>query len=556
MSQPLPSQVAPLLQLATRLLQAGRTADALAPLRQAAQLLPGNAPLLHDLGLACLEAGRVTEAIEVLQDCVAADAGFADGWLRLGIALEADGRSREAVTAYRQAAVLPSTAVEAEYRAGHLLEGLGAPGQAAEAFRRSAAAGQGTCPGRVAMARALLNEGRHEEAQKVLRRVLFEEPENAVALDLLGQSLAAAGRFDEARRYLLHAIDNCGGLAGNYYEVARCGRITPEDTDLIERMRAAVSSPALNALQRARVHLGLGKAAADLGDPTEAMRHFDAAQALRDTLLSFDPVRFEARVDGLIARLGAGRFVRSLQPVPTMTPAPILIIGLPRSGTTLVEQILSAHPEVQAGGEMSFWSERGAEWERVRPAEEDGFLSGCGRDYLNGLRAVHPGMACVTDKMPLNVLWAGLIHLALPHATLIHCRRNALDTALSIHQTHFSPSLELPTGGPALVQYVRAYQRLCAHWREVLPASRFVEIDYESLAEDPEPVIRRVVEACRLPWNDACLAPEKNTHEITTPSKWQARQPINRNAVGRWRLYQDCLGPLAALIDDGLSAGR
>lgn len=550
MTQPLPPQVAPLLQLATRLLQAGRPADAVAPLRQAAHWLPNNPALLHDLGLAYLEADRVTEAIGVLQACVAADGNFADGWLRLGIALEADGRAREAVTAYQKAALLPSIAVEADYRAGNLLEGMAAPAQAAQAFRRSAAAAQGTSSGRVAMARALLIESRDEEAQKVLRRVLSDEPQNAVALDLLGRCLAAAGRFDESRRYLLRAIDNCAGLAGSYYEVARSGRITPEDKDLIERMRAAVSSPALNALQRARVHLALGKAAADLGDRQEAMRQFDAAQALRETLVSFDPARFEARVDGLIARLSAARFARALQPVPTTTPAPILIIGLPRSGTTLLEQILSAHPQVHAGGEMSFWSERGAEWERALPAEEDAFLSRCGWDYVDGLRTLAPGMAGVTDKMPFNFQWAGLIHLALPHATLIHCRRNPLDTALSIHQTHFGPSLMFPTGGAHLVQYVRAYQRLCAHWRAVLPASRFVEINYESLVEDPEPVIRRVVEACRLPWNDACLAPEKNSHAITTPSKWQARQPINRNGVGRWRQYQDCLGPLATLIDD------
>jgi hypothetical protein len=150
--------------------------------------------------------------------------------------------------------------------------------------------------------------------------------------------------------------------------------------------------------------------------------------------------------------------------------------------------------------------------------------------------------------MPLNFQWAGLIHLALPRATIIHCRRSPLDTALSIHQTHFNPRMTFPTGGEALVGYVRACERLCAHWRRVLPAERFIEIDYEALVGEPEPVIRRIVAACGLAWNAACLSPELNRRVVRTPSKWQARQPIYRTAMGRWRAYEPWLGPLRALL--------
>jgi hypothetical protein len=157
--------------------------------------------------------------------------------------------------------------------------------------------------------------------------------------------------------------------------------------------------------------------------------------------------------------------------------------------------------------------------------------------------------------MPFNFLWAGLIHLAFPRATIIHCRRAAVDTALSIHQTHFHPGLAFPTGGAELAAYFRSYQRLMDHWRSVLPPDRFIEVDYEELTSEPEPVIRRIVAACGLPWNEACLRPERNPRRVNTPSKWQARQPIYRNSVGRWRRYEPWLGPLRELVDDHHEAG-
>jgi hypothetical protein len=151
--------------------------------------------------------------------------------------------------------------------------------------------------------------------------------------------------------------------------------------------------------------------------------------------------------------------------------------------------------------------------------------------------------------MPLNFQWVGLIHLALPHATIVHCRRNPLDTALSIHQTHFNPRMSFPTGGTALVGYVRAYQRLCAHWRRVLPQERFIEIDYETLVEGPEATIHGIVAASGLSWHSACLFPERNGRPVKTASKWQARQPIYRHAIGRWHSYEPWLGPLLSLRD-------
>jgi tetratricopeptide (TPR) repeat protein len=534
------------------LLQAGRPGDAVVPLREAARWLPGNAAILHDLGLACLECGRIGEAVTALQKSVEVDPGFQDSHLRLGIAFEAAGATDAALAAYDAAAELKPLP-EASYRAANLLENLGHTSRAIEMFRRAAGSATGTTLGRLAMARALLAEDRDAEAEKVLRKVLATEPDNAVALDLLGNRLADAGRFVEARRSFVRAIEKAPLLAGSYYDAVRCSRIGPEDSELIARMRAALELRGLEPAQRIRVHLALGKVADDLGDFEEAMRQFDAAETLRNAIIRFDLAKFEARVDGLIAHFTRELLGAQLAHAPATgldDATPILVFGLPRSGTTLVEQILSAHPDVRGGGELSFWNERGSAWERAGSTDAKAEqLASSVIDYVQLLQSVASGAARVTDKMPLNFQWAGLIHLALPRATLIHCRRSPLDTALSIHQTHFNPRMWFPTGGPALVGYVKAYQRLCAHWRRVLPPERFIEIEYEALVDAPEPVIRRIVNASGLTWNSSCLFPERNARAVKTPSKWQARQPIYRRAVGRWHSYEPWLGPLVALRD-------
>jgi hypothetical protein len=281
------------------------------------------------------------------------------------------------------------------------------------------------------------------------------------------------------------------------------------------------------------------------------MQHFDVADGVRRNSGSFDSAAFAITIDRLIARFTPELLAQASE-LGSGDTTPVVIIGMPRSGTTLVEQIISMHPEVGGGGELNFWNERGSEWLRsVAAGNEKSFLTKAAPDYLRVLHAIAPKAARVTDKMPFNFLWAGLIHLAFPSATIIHCRRAAMDTALSIHQTHFHPTLPFPTGGTELVEYFHSYQRLMDHWRRVLSVDRFIEVDYEELTSRPEPVIRRIIAACGLAWHDACLRPESNPRAVKTPSKWQTRQPIYRTSVARWRRYEPWLGPLRELVDGG-----
>ena len=549
-----PQQVALLLADATKFLRAGRPADAIAHLREAALLEPFNAIIQHDLGLAYLETGSVSEAITALRWSVASNPRFADAHFRLGIALEQMGNLREAVAAYDRATRLLPSLAEAWFRAGALVFILGHNDEAIGCFRRAAATGGKTNFGRLGKARALLIEDRNREAEQALREALVANPNNAMAYDLLGSMLSELGRFEEARACFERAVTIAPLLSGSYYDLVRCRPVTSADKGLLETMKAALATPGLEATQRHRLHLAIGKAADDLGDYGLAMHHFDAADSVRRELAAFDSNAFSAEIDRLIARCTPEWIARAAG-LGSRDHAPVLIIGMPRSGTTLVEQILSMHPDVSGGGELNFWNERGAVWHNFysagneKPIVLSEFLAKAAADYLRVLRAISPKAARVTDKMPFNFLWAGLIHVAFPRATFIHCRRAAVDTALSIHQTHFHPGFAFPTGGAELVAYFRGYQRLVNHWRRVLPVDRFLDIDYEELTGAPGPAIRRMIAASGLPWNNACLRPEHNTRAVKTPSKWQTRQPIYRSSVARWRRYEPRLGPLRALVD-------
>jgi tetratricopeptide (TPR) repeat protein len=554
-------QLTLLLALATKFLSAGRPADAIAPLRDAALLQPSNAVILHDLGLACLEVGRVPDAVAALQQAVAGDPRYADAHFRLGIALEKLGSIDGALSAYDRATKLLPSLAEAWFRSGALAYILGHREQAIGCFRRAAITGDRNSFGRLGKARALLIEERNQEAEQALRETLVADPKNAMAHDLLGNLLSDFGRFDEARAYFERAIALAPPLAGSYYELVRCRPVTSDDDGLVQRMQAALATPGLEAGQLLRLHLAIGKAAEDLGDYGLAMQHFDAADAVRRGFGSFDSATFSIEIDQLIARC-TPEWIGQARELGSSDATPVLILGMPRSGTTLVEQIVSAHPEVGGGGELHFWNQRGAEWHRSvadgndRLFVDGEFLAKAVADYLGVLRAIAPTAARVTDKMPFNFLWVGLIHVAFSRAIIIHCRRAAIDTALSIHQTHFRPGLAFPTGGAELVAYFRDYQRLIDHWRSVLPADRFIEVDYEDLTRTPEPVIRRIIAACGLAWHDACLRPESNPRAVNTPSKWQARQPIYRTSVARWRRYEPWLGPLRALVDVKQSPDR
>ncbi|MGH8306522.1 MAG: sulfotransferase family protein, partial [Steroidobacteraceae bacterium] len=264
----------------------------------------------------------------------------------------------------------------------------------------------------------------------------------------------------------------------------------------------------------------------------------------------YDRARLTELVDRIIGVCGEA-FVRGRRPAAATSELAVFIVGMPRSGTSLTEQILASHRCIFGAGELRFWDDAFAAFQQLHPAGETGAqaLAGMAREYLERVSAPAGAALRVTDKMPANFLYAGLIHAALPHARIIHMQRHPLDTCLSAYFQNFLNVSPYANDLGNLAHYYREYLRITAHWRRVLPASALLEIPYEALIADQEGWTRRMLDFIGLPWDRSCLDFHHTERVVITASKWQVRQKINSASVGRWRNYEKHLAPLRHLVD-------
>jgi len=225
---------------------------------------------------------------------------------------------------------------------------------------------------------------------------------------------------------------------------------------------------------------------------------------------------------------------------------------MPRSGTTLTEQILASHAAVFGAGELPFWNGAAVRYAAVRGGAEDlTTLRELGGEYLQLLETMSVNALRVIDKMPANFLYLGLIHAVLPNARILHLRRHPIDTCLSIYFQNFDAKHAYANDLDDLTHYYREYLRVMEHWRRILPAKTMLEVPYEGLVDDAEGWTRRMLEFIGLPWDPNCLEFHRNERTVDTSSKWQARQKINRTSVERWRHYEAHIGPLHSLVGSG-----
>jgi tetratricopeptide (TPR) repeat protein len=400
------------------------------------------------------------------------------------------------------------------------------------------------------LAEALALEGKYSEAEMELRRVLAVAPEKVGSRDLLAQLLSFRGMFEEAQQRLAKVVV---ADPEAFRRLTNIKRMTEADRPLIDRMCARAEEPDLIAIPRISVQFALGKAFDDLGDFAQAMRHYEAGNGLKATSARLDRAGLAARYNGLIARFTADKlkhaFASRKHGSAPGDELPVFVVGMPRSGSTLVEQILSSHPAVGVAGELDFWLNRqrgfyafeleGLEW---------GTLSRAAEDYLAELRAVAPGALRVVDKGLTNFELLWLLRLTFPYARIVHCRRHPVDTCLAIFFQLLGGRYDYAYDRGDLVFYYRQYERLMQHWQAVLPGDRFIEVNYEALIADQEAETRRLIAFCGLDWDDACLAPERNRRIVRTSSLWQVRQPVYKRSVARWRNYEPWLGELRELL--------
>lgn len=537
--------------------QLGQLADAVASFQQATAIDPSLGIAHHHLGLTLSAMGRTEEAITCYRRALAIDHRHVDVLNLLGDCLRAVGRRAEALPFYARAVESDPQRVDSHWNLGTVLFELRRTPEVAACYARALALQPDHAPSHLSMGLVLRQQRRPEDAEASCRTALAIEPNYLEALAFLGELLADRGQFAEAEELFKRTLDIDPNFVYAYFSIATHRKMTVEDGAWREGAVALLAKqPPLG--HRISLHYALGKYWDDVREYDTAFHHFRQANELTKQFGStYDREKLAARVDGIISTFTT-EFLRCHTGAGATSERPIFIVGMPRSGTSLAEQILASHPGVFGAGELPFWDAAYGKYRKAELAAEGAvaLIQRLAADYLDRLPPSSEGTSRVVDKMPANFLHAGLIHCAFPRARIIHMQRHPIDTCLSIYFQHFFAMGPYANDLDNLAHYYREYRRISAHWRAALPASALLEIPYEGLIEDQEGWTRRMLEFVGLPWDPACLEFHRTDRVVITASKWQVRQKIHSASAGRWLNYEKHVGPLVSLLEAAARAGR
>jgi tetratricopeptide (TPR) repeat protein len=536
--------------------------EALDALERAAHLLPDDAEAQSNLGAALRRCGRLDEAVARLRRALQLKSELAEVWNNLGNAERDRGDFDAAVAALAEALRLKPGFAKAHNNLGNVLRDLGKLDAAVASYRRALEFDANYAEAHTNFGSVLRLQGRAAAAQSHCERALAIDPNYPAALTLLAHLRSDRGEFTQARTLLERVIAIDPNSAEAWAGLAGLRRMSREDADWL----AGARRTAERVLPRDEIALrfAIGKYLDDVGEYDAAFQSYRRANDLaKSHRPPHDPHRLTAGIDRLVQTQTA-EWLQRARSAAIRSERPVFVVGMPRSGTTLAEQILAAHPEVHGAGELPYWNGAAGRFAAAcADADADAGADACadaridagadaclrqlGDDYLALLGELSHDALRVVDKMPANFMFLGLIHAALPQARIIHLGRNPLDTCLSIYFQNFGPAHSYANDLDDLAHYYREYLRLMDHWRRTLPAGVMLDVPYEGLVERPEHWSRTMVEFVGLPWDARCRDFPANARTVSTFSKWQVRQPINTASVERWRHYEKFVGPLRSL---------
>ncbi len=523
--------------------------EAVVSYRRALEIKPRYAEALCNLGNVLRSLGQLDEAVASYRQALVLKPGFLEVYNSLGNALQNLGQLDAAAQSYRRALLLKPDVADAHNNLGNSLLDLGQHDEAVTCYRRALVLNSDYAEAHNNLGIALRQQNRIAEAEASCRRALEINPHSPATVIFLGQLHADKGKFPEAENLFKRAISIEPRLPEAWAGIAGLRKMTSNDADwLVEAQRLA--GDCLPPRQEAHLRYAIGKYFDDVRDFGQAFINYRRANELAKLNgAKYDRHRLTQSID-LITHTYDRNWLTQAS-VPNSSQRPVLIIGMPRSGTTLVEQILASHPSVFGAGELTYWSSASAAYEAsLRDRETtNSIIDKLANDYLRLLREASADALCVVDKMPANFLYLGLVHAALPKARIIHMRRNPIDTCLSIYFQHFGTAHRYANDLDDLAHYYAAYSRVMEHWRSTLPENSILEVSYEGLVADPETWSRKMLDFIGVPWDPICLEFERTDRTVNTFSKWQARQKISNSSVGRWRNYERFVGPLRHLAE-------
>jgi tetratricopeptide (TPR) repeat protein len=494
-----------------------RLEDAADSFRRAVALNPEYVSALNNLGIVLQQQGQMEAAINCFREALQLQPGYAELYSNLGDALRENRQFEIALECIQQAIQLKPDFFNAHLNLGKVFHDLGQSKEALASFQHALSLNPNHAETHLAMAGTYSAEGKFEAVGEHIDKALQLAPDNPEA----------------------------------WASIAFSKKLTLEDKAWAEK---ALSFLKTRLKPRVEIHLNyaLGKYYDDTHQYESAFPHYSRANQSQKCLNeAFDRASHRNLVDSIISANTPERMQRQIEG-GNPSHRPVFIVGMPRSGTSLMEQILASHPDVFGAGELRFWSleanryfpDMSAWYDDARQLRE------ISSRYETEISQHSSSASRVVDKMPANFLNLGMIHAAFPSARIIHMQRNPADTCLSIYFQGFSEHHAYSNDLDDLAFYYREYRRLMNHWREVLPPGIFLDVPYEGLVEDQENWSRHVVSFLGLEWNDSCLNFHETNRRVGTASNWQVRQKIYKTSKARWLNYQDFIGPLLPLIQE------
>lgn len=566
--------------------QAGNNQMAVQLITRALNSNPKLLSAYNNLGIALAQLGRAEDAIGVYKKALSQKQNYPEVHNNCGNALHDLGRNDEAVACYRKAIALKQNYTEAHNNLGNALRSLREYEKAVVSYRNAIKINASFLEAYGGLGMAYANLGQWDEAAACYQKIIKNNPNNAEAHNNLGNALKAKGQVEEAVTCYRSAIsikpsyaeahknlgvalehNGCLGEAKESYgeaialkpDYAEAHRHLSSITRHTELDDTIVGMERLfqdrSNVDEQRMHLGfaLGKAFEDLEEYTKSFDYIaEANRIMRET---YDYSTSETReYFARIKEVFSPEFLEAHGEVGSSDVTPIFILGMPRSGTSLVEQIIASHSKVFGAGELSYMGKlaktlcrKGSVYPEISSSVSAEDFKMVGVDYIGKLREHSKDAKHITDKMPHNFLYIGLIRVALPNAKIIHCNRDPLDTCLSIYKNYFADAHKYAYNLIELGEYYKLYLDLMHYWRKSMPGF-ICDISYEELIADQEGVTAKLLEQCGLPWDESCLSFHKSERSVQTASSSQVRQPIYSSSVKLAERYGDSLVGLKEIL--------
>jgi tetratricopeptide (TPR) repeat protein len=514
--QPQSRNARDLLSQGNKCMAQGENSEAITFYRELLTLNPRHPEALNNLGATLSRLGRYSEAEEIFRRTIRMYPDFGDANSNLGILLRCSGRVAEAETWLRRAIKINPKHVDARTNLGW----------------------------------ALAYFGRLSDAKAQYRKALKFAPRHAQTLFAMGFLATIEGRFDEAEAMFKRALEADPKMPSAWAAMAGLRKMTSSDAAWLQSAEE-IAAGGISVMDEADVRFAIAKYCDDVGDFKGAFQSYERANELHKmAAASYDRDARAQLVDDLM-RVYTRETLSHVGPLASDSMKPIFVVGMPRSGTSLMEQIIASHPDAKGAGEPAFWSRAAHDHETVlrRTLLDESTRKRLAEDCLRDLQARSGDALRIVDKTPVNSDYLGMIHSVFPNARIIYMQRDPIDSCLSCYFQKFDVRLNFTMDLSDLAHYFRQHQRLMAHWRAVLPPGSILDVPYAELVTDQEGWTRKVLAFLGLEWDQRCLDFHKTERPIVTASAWQVRQKIYKGSVARWRHYEKFIGPLLELKD-------